>query len=76
MRWLTRLANLAGWGSLGFAVAVCRIAFDIAESDRSGAGRKVIEPETLTTALETMFGPSVAMEVDEAAGGELLRRVG
>jgi hypothetical protein len=36
----------------------------------------VIEPETLTTALETMFGPSVAMEVDEAAGGELLRRVG
>ncbi len=75
VRWLTRLANLSGWGSLGFAVAVCRIAFDIAESDRSG-GRKLIEPETLTTALETMLGPSVAMEVNEAAGGELLRRVG
>lgn len=67
-RWVTNLANVHGYGSLGFAIAVIRMAFDI------GSSTPVDVPE-LVKALKMAIGPRAMEEVDDAAGGELLRRV-
>lgn len=66
VRWLTRLANVHGYGSLGFAVAVFRMAFDVASTRPLGVAE-------LLKALRMAIGPSAVEEVDQAAGGELLR---
>lgn len=68
VRWLTRLANVSGYGSLGFAIAVLRMAFDIATE-------MPVDVAELVAALRMSIGPRAMEEVDEAAGGELLRKV-
>ncbi|MFH1749110.1 MAG: ATP-binding protein [Planctomycetota bacterium] len=68
--WLALLANTEGYGLLGFAIAVLRQAADLAGSDEK------IDVEHLGEALLMTAGRSLATEVDQAAGGELLRRVG
>lgn len=69
VRWLTRLTNVHGYGSLGFAVAVVRMGFDIATKTPLGV-------EELVAALKMTIGPRAMEEIDQAAGGELLRKVG
>ncbi|HUU97358.1 MAG TPA: ATP-binding protein [Phycisphaerae bacterium] len=66
-KWLTRLANVHGWGSLGFAIAVLRMAFDIST-------KIPIDVPELVAALRMSIGPRAMEEVDEAAGGELLQK--
>jgi hypothetical protein len=63
--WITKLANTPGYGYLGFGMAVLRMAFDIARGE-------TVEPEDLREALRMAIGPTVAEEIDEACGGELL----
>ena len=62
VRWLTCLANVHGWGSLGFAIAVARMAFDI-------ASKMPLDVDDLRTALRMTIGPQAVEEIDEAAGG-------
>lgn len=71
IRWLTKLANVSGFGALGFAIAVLRMAFDITSKD-------LVDVPDLVAALRMSIGPRAMEEVDQAAGGELLtvRRVG
>lgn len=66
LRWLTSLANVRGYGSLGFALAVARMALDITQ-------RRPLESEDLQRALRMMIGPRASEEADRSAGGELLR---
>lgn len=68
-RWLCSLSNTRGYGSLGFAVAVARLAFDITSDVPIGV-------EALRLALRMAIGPRAAEDVDRSAGGELLRAVG
>jgi len=67
VRWLARLANTPGYGLLGFAIAVLRMAFDIAT-------KTPVDVSDLVAALRMSIGPRAMEEVDEAAGGELLRK--
>ena len=67
VRWLARLANVRGWGSLGFAIAVARMGFDI-------ASKMPLDVDDLRSALRMTIGPQAVEEIDEAAGGELLRK--
>ena len=69
VRWLCSLANTPGYGSLGFGVAVARLAFDIARETPVGV-------EDLRRALAMAIGPRAVEDLDHTAGGELLRRVG
>jgi hypothetical protein len=67
VKWVTRLANAPGYGLLGFAMAIVRMACDLARGE-------TVDTEDLSEALNMALGPSVAEEVDQVAGGELLRR--
>jgi len=69
VRWLTRLANVHGYGSLGFAIAVLRMAFDIVSN-------RQVTVADLVSALRMSIGPRAMEEVDQAADGELLSKVG
>lgn len=68
LRWLTALANTRGYGLLGFAMRVLRTAWSIAGK------RGPLTVAQLLSGLETTVGRDATVEVDEAAGGELLRR--
>lgn len=69
VRWIRALANVPGFGALGFAMAVLRMAFEVS----SGGAIGVAE---LTCAIELMRGPKRLDEINEAAGGELRALVG
>jgi len=69
VRWLTRLANVSGYGSLGFAIAVLRMGFDI-------ASKEILNVDDLRAALKMAIGPRAMEDVDELTGGELLRKTG
>jgi len=69
VRWLCSLANTPGYGALGFAMAIARMAFDIARETPVGV-------EDLRRALAMAIGPRAVEDLDHTAGGELLRRVG
>jgi hypothetical protein len=69
IQWLASLSNVPGYGALGLAVAVCRMALDIAKSTP-------IAPEELQRALKMLLGPRAVADVDRLAGGELSRAVG
>lgn len=71
LRWLTDLANVAGFGQLGFAIKVLQIACDLMEK----RGEKQVDVEHLQMALGMTAGRSVAVEIDQAAGGELLAKI-
>ncbi len=74
-RWLRDLANVQGYGRLGFAMGVLQLAIDFAVPP----GGELLEPidvDVLQEALEMTFGKSVAIEIDEQAGGGLLAKVG
>lgn len=71
-QWLTDLANVPGYGLLGFAMKVLQIACDL----RSKRGDKHVDVEHLQMALNMTAGRSIAPEIDQAAGGELLAKVG
>lgn len=72
VRWITRLANVDGWGAIGFAVAVLRIAFDI-RSQRSSP----VTVDDLRAALRMTVGSKMSVEeIDDAADGALLQRTG
>jgi hypothetical protein len=68
VKWLVRLANTPGYGALGFAMAILRMAFDLSR------GGDLLDVGALGEALTMALGPEVAEEVDSIAGGELLRR--
>ncbi len=72
-RWLRDLANVVGYGRLGFALDVLKLAIDISLPP-GGAPKltKLIDVDVLQEALEMTFGKSVAIVIDEQAGGELL----
>lgn len=69
VKWLRDLANVRGWGSLGFAMAVARMAVDVCKNPPVGI-------EDLRAALQMAVGPRDAALIDEAADGLLLRAVG
>ncbi len=69
VRWLTMLANLRGYGMLGFAVSVAKNAYDVAR-------RETITVEHLRQALELMVGGSTMKVMDGKSGGALLRVAG
>lgn len=73
VRWLRDLANVQGYGRLGFAIGVLQLAVDLASAP-DGAFSGQITVDLLQQALEMTFGRSVAIEIDEQTGGELLRR--
>ncbi len=66
IRWMTRLSNTRGYGLIGFAVCVLRTAY-------SACAKRPLGVAELSIALQMTLGPDVALEVDESAGGELLR---
>lgn len=66
VKWLASLANVRGYGALGFAMAICMMAFDIARD-------KLVTAEDLRRALRMAIGPKATEDVDATAGGELLR---
>jgi hypothetical protein len=75
IRWLRDLANIPGWGRLGMAMGVLQLAID----SRVKPGCELDEPlgvPALVESLEMTFGKSIAIEIDEAAGGNLLRAAG
>ena len=67
VKWIAKLANTPGYGLVGFAMAVVRMAFDLVK------GRPV-EPADLCESLRMALGPDVADEIDEISGGELMRK--
>jgi len=67
IKWITRLANTPGYGLIGFAMAVVRMACDLAHGE-------TVDVEDLGEALKLALGPDVAEEIDEVADGELLRK--
>jgi hypothetical protein len=69
IRWLTTLANVEGYGSLGFALAVLRMAVDV-------ASKTPLAVSDLQRALQMLVGPRAVKEVDGQAGGQLLQKVG
>lgn len=69
VRWLASLANTRGWGSLGFAMVVARMAFDI-------ASKSPVTVADLQAALPMVVGPRSVALIDESAGGTLMRAVG
>jgi hypothetical protein len=71
VRWLRNLANTAGWGRLGMAMGVLQQAIDTAVSPGAELADAIDVP-ALREALDMTFGRSIALEIDEAAGGELL----
>jgi len=76
-RWLRDLANVVGYGRLGFALDVLKLAIDI--SLPPGGAPKLAKPidvGALQEALEMTFGKSVAITIDEQAAGELLTKTG
>lgn len=74
IRWLTMLANLPRFGHLRRAMTVlrsaCRLYADVL------AAQKPLEIEHLQEALTITAGRALAIEIDLAAGGELLQKVG
>jgi len=66
VRWLCQLANVPGWGALGFAMAILGMALDIAAKTPAGVG-------DLRRALQMAIGPRAVRELDGLAGGSLLR---
>lgn len=69
-RWLTDLANVDGYGLLGFSLKVLQIAAHLMQR----RGERQVTIDHLTAALNMTAGRSVAIEIDQAAGGELLTR--
>jgi len=70
-RWLRDLANADGWGKIGFAMGVLQLAIDELVPP-GGELAQPVDVADLDRALEMTFGKSVAIEIAEAAGGELL----
>jgi hypothetical protein len=72
IRWLTALANLHRFGHLRRALTVlrsaCRLYADVL------ADHKPLEVAHLQEALTITAGRTLALEIDEAAGGELLAK--
>jgi hypothetical protein len=73
IKWLTMLANLNRFGHLRRAMTVlrsaCRLYADVL------AAQKPLEVAHLQEALTITAGRGLAIEIDLAAGGELLRKV-
>lgn len=71
-RWLTNLANVHGYGLLGFAMAVLRQATvlyrDLIANDEQ------LDVEHLQESLRMTAGRGVALEIDEQTGGDLLAK--
>ena len=67
VRWLTMLANTRGHGMLGLMVCVVRSALDI------NKGVLPLRVEALETALYMSAGAELAIDINAAAGGELLK---
>lgn len=68
-KWLTRLANVPGYGLIGFALNVLQTALDLARrkaEERADVGH-------LQAAIGMTAGRAVAAEIDAATDGELLR---
>lgn len=72
---MTCLANTPDSGMLGAALDILKIACDLGERE-TGAVRLLIDVEHLRKAFRMSFGDSLAEIIDQAAGGELLRKVG
>lgn len=72
-RWLRDLANVHGFGLLGFAIAVLRQAA-LLFKDRLARGGQ-LDVSDLQESLRMTAGRSLAIEIDQAAGGELLAKV-
>lgn len=76
IRWLSTLANVQGYGTLGFALAILRMAHDLAQrrgpTDRSG----LVDVPDLQKALKMALGPKVVAVLDESIGGQLLAKAG
>ena len=71
-RWLTNLANVHGYGLLGFAIAVLRQATALFRDMLAAQQR--LDVEQLQESLQMTAGRSLAIEIDQATGGELLAR--
>ena len=67
IEWLCRLANLDGWGRIGLAVVVARVALELSRERPLGVAQ-------LRLGLRMVVGPQ-ALEVDASSGGALLRAV-
>ena len=74
VRWIRDLANVDGYGRLGFAIGVLQLAIDISLDPGSRELTRPIDVDTLQEALKMTFGESIAIEIDEAASGELLTK--
>lgn len=72
VRWMRDLANVRGWGRLGLAMGVLQLAVDMNVPPGTTLTRR-LDVGDLRDALEQTFGRSVALEIDDQAGGELLR---
>jgi len=70
-RWLRDLANLQGYGRLGFAMGVLQQAIELAVPP-GGTLTQPLDVDVLQEALEMTFGKSVAIEISQQAGGRLL----
>lgn len=67
-RWVTDLANVPSFGALGLALQVLNAACEL----MLRKGQHQLDVELLRTALNMSAGRSLAIEIDQAAGGELL----
>jgi hypothetical protein len=72
-RWLRDLANVQGYGAIGFAMGVLQLAVDLLVSP-GGELQGSIDVDDLQRALEMTFGRNVAVEINEAADGQLLAK--
>ncbi len=71
VRWLRDLANVPGYGRLGFALGVLQLAIDMAIPP-GGTLAHPLDVLDLQEALRCTFGRNVVLDIDEAAGGRLL----
>lgn len=65
VQWLTRMANVRGYGSIGMAIAILRMALDISRRD-------IVDEDDLLAAGRLALGPEVIAAIDQQAGGTLL----
>jgi DNA transposition AAA+ family ATPase len=67
VRWLTRLANVPGFGALRLALAVFKAAREV-------AGNRLVEVADLVQGLRMVYtSKAVQMSLDQATNGELLQ---
>jgi len=72
LRWLTLLANVKGYGYLGFAIMVLRQGTILYSAEI--AANKQLDVEEMQESFMATAGRRLAIEIDQAAGGELLSK--